>query len=853
MKKFKITGAVVAGSLAATTLFGVAPASAAAVVMPPNANGVDNSGFRIIACEESVHMVFPSPFDTNSDYEAQTLYGDYKWKLANNDALFGDGESFVSINEYYPYEIQADLEYLSPKAPGSLVEINLQPGYIDYSDWSEYYGDSITVSATVIDSDAFAGGNGTRSNPYLIQNADQLNLMRCHEDKYFKLTSNIDLSEREWLPIGSSNNGPNGMEYREGWAGGLDGNGKIISNLEVGSKFSSNQGLFGTLAFATIRDLRIKDSSSVGHQKVGLLAGAIKSSSLKNITIRNSQATGHEEVGLLAGRARLQGNFSQLDVAGEVVVSPLLTYSGDNDEAIFYFGRRIGGIMGYSNGENINWFDLKSNVRISNQPITSVEVQILDEATGVGFSSARAIGGVFGELYTGNNIVNVTAKSNLDFEQSIGMYLYEVGGFVGNARSSLVQSVKSEVTANFDGEINIYRFGGFIAYAHNTTARDISSKVAVDLEYGCLEYRDFCDPSSEIGGFLGKTNYSSHTDVTSQFALTAIAVNSEVELKRVGGFFGWDDQGMSQRLNSRANLNLLAATATNNSLGVVESSFENNTVEMIGGFVGDQDDYGVYRAISSNAKVVIENSRTAKVGGFIGVNDDDEDPQAIADSVILGSVDVPSSATMVGGLSGDSGYLNLNQVILSVSVDSNGGTEDVNPVIGNFSHEDTVAKSRVYNTFFNSDVMDLQESFPLTAVTAKKLKSAKFLKVTGFQIGEVFNLVSGRMPTVVIDSGVASIGTIAKKNGQSNANTSISFGKLLSGGARKYFVNLRNSDARRGANLVVVRNGKVVSTLVSKTTNAVGNYAASSTFVLKVGDMLQVRISGKTISKLLVK
>ena len=56
------------------------------------------------------------------------------------------------------------------------------------------------------------GGTGEENSPYLISTKEQLEAFRTYintdsghgEGKYFKLTTNIDLNNQEWTPIGGS-------------------------------------------------------------------------------------------------------------------------------------------------------------------------------------------------------------------------------------------------------------------------------------------------------------------------------------------------------------------------------------------------------------------------------------------------------------------------------------------------------------------------------------------------------------------------------------------------------------------------------------------------------------------------
>ena len=88
--------------------------------------------------------------------------------------------------------------------------------------------------------ESFAGGSGTEENPYLISNGEQLALMAQEVNKhsgsgsnvpvyngaFFRLTSDIDLDNKDWIPIG------NGISKGK-FAGSFDGDGHQIYNLKV--------------------------------------------------------------------------------------------------------------------------------------------------------------------------------------------------------------------------------------------------------------------------------------------------------------------------------------------------------------------------------------------------------------------------------------------------------------------------------------------------------------------------------------------------------------------------------------------------------------------------------------------
>ena len=81
---------------------------------------------------------------------------------------------------------------------------------------------------------SFAGGSGTKEDPYLISTADQLNAVRRGMDKHYKLIADIDLSSwGNWTPLGGNPayeyNGRDCVRF----TGSLNGNGHIISGMTI--------------------------------------------------------------------------------------------------------------------------------------------------------------------------------------------------------------------------------------------------------------------------------------------------------------------------------------------------------------------------------------------------------------------------------------------------------------------------------------------------------------------------------------------------------------------------------------------------------------------------------------------
>ena len=158
-----------------------------------------------------------------------------------------------------------------------------------FADGTEVWDGSVAES--------FAGGKGTKDDPYQIATGSQLAYFakrvnaeeygEKYADTYFELTEDIDLGGKEWTPIGYTVADliMGGHEYFV-FSGNFDGNGYIIKNLTIGTETSPYSGdvcgLFGATS-GTIEDVVLENvsinyvggnhSSGYGFRMGGALVG----------------------------------------------------------------------------------------------------------------------------------------------------------------------------------------------------------------------------------------------------------------------------------------------------------------------------------------------------------------------------------------------------------------------------------------------------------------------------------------------------------------------------------------------------------------------------------------------------
>lgn len=202
----------------------------------------------------------------NNFTHANNWHKDYPWDFENVWAID------PNINNGYPY-----IKNMKPE------EYSSQGG--------EYWYNYAT--------DTYAGGEGTKENPYLIETAEQFSrLAKMYRfgggrNKYFKLLNDIDLSAHEWYPIGGAEPKKLDGHYfnRAVFSGNIDGNGKTVTGLKI--------------------------SSYIGYN--ALVAG-LQQGSIKNLNVENAQVNSDDYGAILVGCNRVGGLIYNCSVSGTVTV-----------------------------------------------------------------------------------------------------------------------------------------------------------------------------------------------------------------------------------------------------------------------------------------------------------------------------------------------------------------------------------------------------------------------------------------------------------------------------------------------------------------------------------------------------
>lgn len=290
----------------------------------------------------------------------------------------------------------------------------------------------------------YAGGSGTKNDPYLISNDKELaklardvnngNTSQAFLGKYFKLTADIDLSGGIWMPIGKYYNYGNGNGNNRLFFGKFDGNGHVIKNMHIqweGTDAWSAWGLFSTLQGSSSTNLTTVTNLIIENAVVEKKPGF------------KPYGPGYN-VGVVAGEIYGNTELSNIIIRGSEIKDNDETYEINNES-------KIGGISGNvqtdSKNETFRIFNIAADTKINMLKNTSVFNNKFHIAQGFGRFSY--------DMKGGDNIIEPT-----------NIYLFGNGLNIENTSTNIN---KGGITANCQNENNAKKYTSTWYYTQDVT------------------------------------------------------------------------------------------------------------------------------------------------------------------------------------------------------------------------------------------------------------------------------------------------------------------------------------------------------------------------------------------------
>ncbi len=351
-------------------------------------------------------------------------------------------------------------------------------------------------------------GAGTESNPYKIDSEAQLRGLAKlvnsgtfdTSDKYFCLVDDIDLGNREWIPIGTVDGktmidyqGTKDSELSSIFKGHFDGNGHTISNLKITpglidspyvSYSSSYQGLFGIVsAGASISNLTIDNVEIIGGGFLGAFVGFIPQTDsdekavLEKLHLTGDiEITGDSDIGGILGRCCYMTELEISDCSvdgnnGSYIRTPENLNSGATSF--------VGGIIGtaYSRGEG---------TKLSDCYVSNLDISAYVECVG-GITGHFEMGTIT-DISVSDTDISLTGYSSTlaeDTAEAVGAVSGSVRGAVGAGNEPTTTQVTisgmefENVTLNFPVHTDINLYGVVGRFRDND--RD-NSKLHITVE-----------------------------------------------------------------------------------------------------------------------------------------------------------------------------------------------------------------------------------------------------------------------------------------------------------------------------------------------------------------------------------
>ena len=342
--------------------------------------------------------------------------------------------------------------------------------------------------------EAFAGGKGTKDDPYQIATGSQLAYFakrvnaeeygEKYADTYFELTEDIDLGGKEWTPVGETVADliMGGHEYFV-FSGNFDGNGYTIKNLTIGTETSPYSGdvcgLFGATS-GTIEDVVLENVS------INYVGG------------NHSSGYGFRMGGALVG-------YSMGDIVNCTVIGLDMKAGSDGSYVAL---NSIGGLVGIQDGGTT-----VSHSRVSGK---------IEESTKKG-----NVGGFVGTLAKGSSAKYCGADVSVEVTGN-GRGI-AVGGFVGIGNGVTIDETLIEncyATGNITGAEYA---GGFVG---NISGLNISNCYAKGDVSNCFVGASFLGTDAASNNYYGTVKNCYATGLVSDISSSAYAFAMQDTMKR---------------------------------------------------------------------------------------------------------------------------------------------------------------------------------------------------------------------------------------------------------------------------------------------------------------------------------
>ena len=338
--------------------------------------------------------------------------------------------------------------------PGTVVEIAAVPDESFFVDWtgSTPYADPTASPTTIpLDNHRVAAVRFGK----LIHDADELDAVRNDLAGYYGLANDIDLTGRDWVPIGFNNAKFTGTFYGFGY--------EVKNMVCTNSPGSSYHGLFGWTEGATLDGVKVSGVVRSTSQYTGGLVGVANATFITNCHADVDVSSTSQYTGGLVGGIGVGTKISGCSSKGSV--------TSTSDYA--------GGLAGNGGGGNFEIRDCVSSVETVGSTyvggligyVTGGDTVISGcRADGYACCTSQSVGGFIGGVNSSLTISNCVARGDVRCKKGATYAGY--GGFVGYMNGSSTVIADSWCSGAVWGQGA--NCGAFVGYSRYGTVRNCS-------------------------------------------------------------------------------------------------------------------------------------------------------------------------------------------------------------------------------------------------------------------------------------------------------------------------------------------------------------------------------------------
>lgn len=355
------------------------------------------------------------------------------------------------------------------------------------------------------------------------------------------LKDDINLEDRQWTPIGTSNTV---------FQGNFNGNGHSISGITIGEAYKYRRGFWITLRNASVQNLKITGNIPADNLYVGMIAADAKYSRFKNISVVSQVNFTRTKV------SSSTDNIYKYYIGGAVGQSTGCSYQNVDVESCvyFYFGAssgnnvyggvilNTGGIVGLGEDDGFELCQTKNDFEIGINGYVASRYYTRKGGSEVNY------GGIIGKRNSGfislNHCYSQTKRFvGSHFNGTYDSASFYYGGIIGGS-SAYDTTLRDCVAINSNYSVTGHNYSWVASWYHTSSHFGGISSASLSDFNGCYSNNDVNSSVSKVATNENKINGStsfSSSQMNSQNFVNEINLYTQLEYGR--DYWGLDDAG----------------------------------------------------------------------------------------------------------------------------------------------------------------------------------------------------------------------------------------------------------------------------------------------------------------------